>query len=102
MRGAILAGVSPDVIAGFVLTPHARWEMQRRGIEGALVEAVLASAEQRVVAGPGRDIYQSRLSLGEPPRTYLVRVVVDVDRRPPEIVTAYRTSKIAKYWRAEE
>jgi hypothetical protein len=36
-----------------------------------------------------------------PARVYLVRVFVDVDREPPEVVTAYRTSKLAKYWRAE-
>lgn len=29
---------------------------------------------------------------------FLVRVVVDVDRQPAEVVTAYRTTKIAKYW----
>jgi hypothetical protein len=29
----------------------------------------------------------------------LVRVFVDVDRKPAEVVTAYRTSRIAKYWR---
>jgi len=29
---------------------------------------------------------------------YLVRVFVDIDRQPAEVVTAYRTSKIAKYW----
>jgi len=26
-----------------------------------------------------------------------VRVFVDVDREPPEVVTAYRTSKVEKY-----
>ena len=31
---------------------------------------------------------------------YLVRVIVDVDRDMPEVVTVYRTSKIEKYWRA--
>jgi hypothetical protein len=30
---------------------------------------------------------------------YLVRVFVDVDRTPAEVVTVYRTSKMAKYWR---
>jgi hypothetical protein len=39
--------------------------------------------------------------MGRPARVYLVRVFVDVDREPPEVVTAYRTSKLAKYWRAE-
>jgi hypothetical protein len=30
---------------------------------------------------------------------FLLRVFVDVDRQPLEVVTAYRTSKIEKYWR---
>jgi hypothetical protein len=32
---------------------------------------------------------------------YLARVIVDIDRRPAEVVTVYRTSKVARYWRAE-
>jgi hypothetical protein len=31
-------------------------------------------------------------------KTYIVRVFVDIDRSPPEIVTVYRTSKVGKYW----
>lgn len=42
---------------------------------------------------------QSRIELKG--RIYLVRVFVDIDRVPPEVVTAYRTSKIEKYWRDE-
>jgi hypothetical protein len=30
---------------------------------------------------------------------YLVRVVVDIDRRPAEVVTVYRTTRVNKYWR---
>ena len=30
-----------------------------------------------------------------------VRVFVDVDRSPAEVITVYRTSKIDKYWRSE-
>jgi hypothetical protein len=32
-------------------------------------------------------------------RRGLPEVVVDVDRQPAEVVTAYRTSRIARYWR---
>lgn len=32
---------------------------------------------------------------------YLVRVFVNIDRKPAEVVTTYRTSKVLKYWRAE-
>jgi hypothetical protein len=46
---------------------------------------------------PGRDVFQSKVLLGDPPREYLVRVFVDVDRQPAEVVTVYRTSRIAKY-----
>jgi hypothetical protein len=62
---------------------------------------VLGAPEQRYEVRAGRDVLQGRTSLGEPPRTYLVRVFVDVDREPAEVVTAYRTSKISKYWRPE-
>ncbi len=47
-----------------------------------------------------REIYQSRISFGAG-TLYLVRVVVAEDRIPPVVVTAYRTSKIAKYWSVE-
>jgi hypothetical protein len=50
---------------------------------------------------PGRDVLQSLVSLGTPPKQYVVRLFVDVDRRPPEVVTAYRSVKIAKYWRRD-
>jgi len=47
----------------------------------------------------GRDVLQSRIEVDK--RTYLVRVFVDVDRRPAEVIAAYRTSKIEKDWRSE-
>jgi hypothetical protein len=68
----------------------------------ALVEAVMAHAEQRLVdeSHSGRWIHQSRLRF-EDGKMYLLRVVVDEDEHPPVIITAYRTSKIEKYWSAE-
>jgi hypothetical protein len=32
-------------------------------------------------------------------REYLVSVFVDVNCQPMEVVTVYRTSRVAKYWR---
>ncbi len=70
--------------------------MQRRGLDAATVRVVLRAPEQRLPVRPGRDVLQSRVLIeGE---TYLVRVFVDVDRDPPEVVTVYRTSKVEKYW----
>jgi len=34
-------------------------------------------------------------------KTYLLRVFVDIDRSPAEVVTVYLTSQVGKYWEAE-
>jgi len=61
---------------------------------------VLTAPEQRIELGPGRAVLQSRIA-DVAGRAFLLRVFVDVERRPAEVVTAYRTSKVAKYWRGE-
>jgi hypothetical protein len=86
-------------ILDFVLTPHASSELRRRGLDETMVRQVLADPEQRMAVRPGREVVHSRLELAG--RRYLVRVFVDVDRNPAEVVTAYRTSKIDKYWRRQ-
>lgn len=85
-----------------VLTLHAAYEIERRGLTEEIVRGVLENPEQREQLRPGRWVFQSRLDMGSPPKAYLVRVIVDTERSRSEIVTAYRTSKISKYWRDEE
>ena len=60
------------------------------------VEAVLAAPEQQVPGYAGCLVCQSRVGL------FLVRVVVEPDRDPPEVVTAYRTSDVGKYWQVDD
>jgi hypothetical protein len=71
--------------------------MRRRGIDIEMVRRVLETPSQRTAVRPGRDVLQSRLEIGG--KDYLVRVFVDVDRDPAEVVTVYRTSNIGRYWR---
>jgi hypothetical protein len=94
-------GKPPRSITMYRLTDHARLEMTRRQISAAEVESVLAAPEQTECVREGRAVYQSRIELGEPAKTYLLRVVVDIDRQPSEVVTVYRSSKVQKYWRGE-
>lgn len=82
----------------FQMTPHAEEEAERRAIPRHLLEAVLNSPHQVVQAARGRIAYQSRLDFGGG-RIYLVRIIVDESTTPPSVVTVYRTSKVAKYWR---
>ena len=86
-------------VTDYVITSHAAFEMKRRGLNEEIVHMVLAAPEQRLDVRPGRVALQSRVSMGAPKKSYLVRVLVDIDRYPAEVVTVYRTSKISKYWR---
>ncbi len=59
---------------------------------------MMSAPEQITDARHGRLVMQSRMTLEG--RLYLVRVFVDMDRYPAEVITVYRTSKVSKYWRA--
>lgn len=82
----------------FVITRHAASQMRRRGISETEVLQVLKAAEQEISVQPNRRVFQSRVRDGMTGIMYLIRIVADVDRNPAEVVTAYKTSKILRYW----
>jgi len=90
-----------DSITVYRLTDHAKAEMARRQISEEIITLILKLPEQILPVRKGRKTFQSKVDMGDPPKTYLVRVFIDTDRSPPEVVTVYRTSKIDKYWRSE-
>jgi len=60
------------------------------------LEAVLGKPDQ-VVPEKGRvKAYQSKCEIGG--KMFLLRVMVDDSVDPAVVVTAYRTTKIEKYW----
>ncbi len=81
-----------------VFSKHVKEEMERRGIPLAVVESVLAAPGQKVPEHGDVVCYQSKVEINRKP--YLVRVMVNATATPPKVVTAYRTSKINKYWKA--
>jgi Domain of unknown function (DUF4258) len=88
-----------EPVIKYEISGHAVGEMQRRGLDEGIVRQVLSAPEWRETVRPGRDLLQSRMELdGE---MFLVRVFVDLDREPAVVVTAYRTSKLQKYWRGQ-
>jgi hypothetical protein len=78
---------------------HAREEIVRRDIPIEVVEQVLSSPEQVVPEHGGLMARQSRVELEG--KQYLMRVVVAEQPDVTIVVTAYRTSKIGRYWRSE-
>ncbi len=84
----------------FRLSRHAREELAERQIPLAVLEGVLDSPQQVVPAHGGLRAYQSQVSFGRG-KVFLVRAIVAEDADPPVVVTVYRTSQIARYWRKQ-
>ena len=80
------------------ISEHASEQASRRGLSEETVLGVARAPEQRVSVRPGREIRQSRITLPAGGKLYLVRVVVDTGTQTETVVTAYRTSRIDKYW----
>ena len=78
-------------LAGAIITHHAAQQMAKRGIGEQDVRQLLDRPDQVMPVRPGRVVAQGMAG------QYLLRVFVDVDRQPPEVVTVYRTSKAGKY-----
>jgi hypothetical protein len=81
----------------YVITEHALFQMQRRGISESDLRSVIEKPERTEEVRPGRMVLQSKIASGKPQKTYLVRVIIDFQKPIPEVVTVYRTSKIDKY-----
>lgn len=80
-----------------VLSDHARQQIDERELTEDVVIAIVENPEQ-VVASGQRRIAQTPVPVGED--IYLLRVVYE-ETDTITVVTVYRTSKIAKYWRTE-
>ena len=78
------------------ISPHALFEMRRRSIRAGDVIAVVRNPAQVLPSYKGRRIYQSRIGAAG---RMLLRVVVKEDRTTYHVITAYKTSKVARYWR---
>jgi hypothetical protein len=75
---------------------HARLEMRRRGIRTSEVVRTIHHPGQVLPSLKGREIYQRRIGRGG---RLLLRVVVKQAASVYHVITAYKTSNIAKYWR---
>jgi len=89
--------VAAEPVTDYIITDHAITELTLRRLSTEVIDSVLRNPEQRLEVRPSRVVFQSRIQ--ESGSEYLVRVFVDIDRTPAEVVTAYRTSKVSKYWR---
>ena len=97
-RGEREGAQRENEFVAFYLSGHALQELRRRGIPRDLLESVVTAPEQVTPERGTMVCYQSRVVMEG--RPYLLRAIVDVTKQPMVVVTVYRTSKIAKYWRS--
>lgn len=79
-----------------LISTHAAFEMRRRGIRRSELFRTIRNPGQVVPSTKGREIYQSLIG---PSGRLLLRVVVKQAANAYHVITAYKTGKIAKYWR---
>ena len=83
------------------LSKHAQVELIRRRIPLSLLEDTIVNPQQIIHEKGALRTYQSKV-VGPDGRVLLLRIVVDDTIEPMVVVTAYRTSKVDKYWREDE
>jgi len=79
----------------FVFSLHALEQIEIRGLIIAIVEDVLNFPSKIVEEENGVSVYQKLVI--ESNKEYLYRVFVNTDKKPPLVITVYKTSKTTKY-----
>jgi hypothetical protein len=58
---------------------------------------IVLNSPQEILTQEGKKIYQSIINFEEE-GDYLVRVFVNIEKEPFNVITVYRTSKLDKYY----
>ena len=80
----------------FEIIPIARRKAERRGISEEWINETITSPGQIVEGYGGRMVAQRKYILQD--KEYLLRVVYEEKEELYEVVTAYLTSQIGRYW----
>jgi len=79
----------------FKYSNHALEQIQNRQLDKAIVDDVLNHPDKQLTDQTGLKVYHKTVQ--EIDKYYLYRVFVNLDKKPPLVVTVYKTSKIEKY-----
>jgi len=79
----------------FIYSEHALIQMRKRNLDFQFIDVVLDFPDNVLVGNPEIIVYQKMGTDNN--KLYLYRVFVNIHKRPPVIVTVYKTSKIDKY-----
>jgi hypothetical protein len=89
-------------MVNIIITEHARFEAQRRGIDLELVRSIVEHPQQIIPAKKNRLVLQSKYHDKLEEKEMLLRVIIEPVENSQKVISVYRTSKMDKYWREEE
>ena len=78
-------------------TAHAERQLVERGLSKDSVLEVLVTPGQVIQQEAGISVFQQRYAEGG--KEYLIRVAARLEGSTWVVLTAYKTSKVQKYWR---
>ncbi|MBI5238252.1 MAG: hypothetical protein HY887_07520 [Deltaproteobacteria bacterium] len=81
-----------------ILSEHALFEAKRRNIEAEQIYSVFKIPHQRLSSKKGRVIFQNKYHDSIMNKEMLLRVIGCEIAGSFHVITAYKTSKIGKYW----
>lgn len=82
-----------------IFTEHALFEIQRRQISKQDVEDLIKLPVQQIKTEEGNFIFQKKYFDTVEHKEMLLRVIGKENKQGFIIITAYKTSKISKYWK---
>lgn len=85
-----------------IITNHARFEAQRRGVDLESVLSTVENPQQKISSGKNRVILQSKHYDKIVNKEMLLRVIVEPAGDSLKVISVYKTSKIDKYWGEEK
>lgn len=77
---------------------HASFEAERRGISEEFIRFVVKNPQQKLPSKGGRVIVQNTYYDEVEKKEMLIRVIGIETSEKFDVITAYKTSKISKYW----
>ncbi|MCK9401064.1 MAG: DUF4258 domain-containing protein [Bacteroidales bacterium] len=80
----------------FIFSKHALDQMSERGLSEEIVLGVITNPGE-IIHFENMKIYQS-VRYNDEGEPYLIRAFVNFEKEPGLVVTAYKTSKIKKYY----
>jgi len=83
-----------------IFTEHSRFEIQRRQINENDIKELIKQPQQTISTKKGRLIYQKKYfdNPMKMKKEILLRVIGKKEKERFTVITAYKTSKIKKYW----